>query len=572
MTLVPDNLAELDFAPPSWDWRPHQLDIARRIEATTKKIVFLELEPGSGKSVIPSAVAQALGKKTAILVQTRQLERQYLRDFESLKMMEGRRNFPCSVNGQQADTGPCTVGYKCPESGKWDYATNAPAEWPNCPYYVKKFEARTAQLSVHNYSYWLREIRSQFSAFSGMDWIICDEAHELDQILMGAGEVRLNKAALKTCKIGDVPNSRNDLTAWSQWSVRKVEALALLIADLKDMAESEGIALAGSDASENGAPDFMPSVRGMDILNRLRIALDLVGDLETLAGLTEAEIDTDWVTAHESSHYIFKPIYGKYAFRRVVAAAKEKVILMSAFLAPDMLADTLGLDKSDYEVIIGGKIYDRTNSPILYCPVVRMNAKTSEPAWDFVVGVLDQILDEFPGEKGLIHIPSYHLRNRILAGSKHPERFITYGKPGELTKDEALLKFTNVEGDFVLLGQSISTGVDLPYTPKFNIIVKLAFPSTQDPAVKKRMKVDKQFLSFRTICETVQATGRIKRAPDDGGPTIILDATFDSWFWAANKKHFPEWFRDNLRKQGWSTFPDIQKGLKREAFKHRVIL
>jgi len=594
-SLIPDDLRDLNLAPPNWNWRNHQKTVAERIEASDKKIILLELEPGSGKSVIPPSVITAMGKTGLILVQTRQLERQYLRDFESMVMMEGRRHFDCEITGKYADTGPCTIGVKCDYAGKY---TGLDAFAPTCPYYIQKFAARSAEITVHNYSYWLRESQSPFSVFADRDWIVCDEAHEIDQILMAAGEVRLRKDTIKMLKLPSVPNKRKDLTAWRNWSIRTYDALLTQISSLHDQAEKHGIKLrhqqlelrdeADAKEIEGWEDDILNaddeveeafditkiSAVAMDIINRIKHATEMRDLISTLSTLTDEEIEDEWVPAHEEKHYVFKPIYGKYAFDRIRQRAGEKVILMSAFLAPEMLAETLGLEEDEYEVIVGGEIFDRTNSPVLYCPTVRMNNRATDKQWEYAVFAMDQILNEFKDVKGLIHVPSYKLRNRILAQSKHTDRFITYGKMGERTKDEALLDFAKVgsRSDSVLLGQSISTGVDLPYIPKFNIVFKLAFPSTQDPAIKKRMEVDKQFLSFRTICELVQATGRIKRAPDDGGPTIILDATFDSWFWAANKQHFPIWFRKALRKDGWRTFPEIAKTRKRDAFKFRVLL
>lgn len=572
MTLIPDNLSELSFAPDDWKWRSYQLTLARRIEASKKKVVLFQAEPGTGKSLVAAAAARALQKRTVILVQTRQLERQYLRDFQSLVMMEGRRHFPCEVTGETADDAPCTVGITCEMSGM--VKNGIVLEPPTCPYYVRKLQASQAPISVHNYAYWLREIRGA-AAFGKQDWIICDEAHEIDQILMDAGTVEIRRADVQSLGLPGVPSQRKNLAAWRTWAVSARETVTQRAEDYKDEATELGVAGTDEETGVRDIRDLMAdegAVRIMDLVRRIKALTGMREQLGVLADLTDEEIEANWVTNHRQGTYVFEPIFGKYAFQRILNAAKEKVILMSAFLAPRLLARTLGLEEDQVEIIEGGTIYDRTNSPILYCPTVMMNAKTNDHSWEFVVMCIDELIDHFAPEKGMIHVPSYKLRDFIYQHSRHQPKFIIYGGNNEDTKDDALALFANVDGHAVLLGQSISTGVDLPYIPKFNIIVKLAFLPTNDPAVKKRMQVDKDFMPFRTICQTVQATGRIKRAPDDGGPTIILDGQMGKWFWNANRQDFPSWFQANYDRTGWSRFPAIDKKRQREAITYRVIL
>ena len=595
MPIVSATLADLDLTPEPRTWWPHQHALAQALVDSPKPVVLLEVETGSGKSTIAYAAAKAADVKAIILTQTRQLQRQYIHDFPDMQLIEGRAHFTCNLLPERtAATAPCTAGYRCP------------LQTAGCDYFDQKRTAAEAPVSIQNYAYWFAESQQPKSAFQTADWLICDEGHDVDQILMQAGEIELRWELIDA--LSDRPERPTEAASWqvwaNQWMPEWTDARDQLRRDLNDWlpeGEDHGEAL-GAEAVT-------------DLLRRHRQVMTIRRAGQAIAQLTPETIQ-EWVPDHTRERARLRPIYGKYAFKRLRKAATSKLILMSAFLAPELLMRTLGLEEDEVEIITGPEIFDRSISPIYYCPVGKFGYKTSENMWGYAIGVIDAFRrsyrDAARGDagtgraperacdgprraqetdrraassapassersnrgKGLLHVPSYHLRDRVARtlrrGGNSTEGCVvlTYER-GE--KDACLADFLEADQPTLLIGQSLGTGVDLPYGPSYNIILKLAFPPTTDPVIKARMATDTDFYPFLTICETVQAAGRAMRAPDHACDTIILDEHF-GWFYRKHRAHFPGWFRKALRQSGWKEFPEINSRRVEIARAHRIML
>jgi len=164
---------------------------------------------------------------------------------------------------------------------------------------------------------------------------------------------------------------------------------------------------------------------------------------------------------------------------------------------------------------------------------------------------IDRILERHPDEKGIVHTSSFKIMEQILSYTKYPGRFMSHRPSssddnGELTRDEALARFTATRQPTVLISPSIGLGLDLKGDLcRFNVIAKLPFPSLGDPQVKYRLDADPSWYSFVTIAAVVQALGRSVRHSRDWSTGYILDAAF----WQLIKRHkafFPKWWRDAL--------------------------
>lgn len=570
---APDNLADLKLTPPAWNWQGAQQELAEKIANSPKRVIMLEAECGTGKSLIPLAAARMVGVQAHVLIRTIQLQEQYLRDINDLVMLTGRSRYMCDITGGPADTAPCVVGMKCHLKGLW--SNGKPISIPECSYFRQKANAIKSQFAILNYAYWLREIRGNQSSFDKVDWIICDEAHEIEQVLMDAGVIQLRWDDLREF-INARPAS-NTIEALMRYAKKHLSGAAKLKQVAIEAAIDAGLM---DDPSGEITPTHVVqpgSSEARVIIDAIRKTSRLHSALEELATLEDIN---DWAYVEDSKFIEARPIYGKPAFKKLLACATDKVILMSAFLAPKALIKNLGLTEDDVEVIYAPEVYDRRKSPIVYCPTVKMGYKTSDSSWNYSIEVIDIIADMYKNHKGIIHVPSVSLRDKIVARAAPAtrQRLIVYdGVESDVifrkypTKEEALERFVSTDEPAILLGQSVSTGIDLPHVPKWQIITKLAFPPTNDPAIAKRHEVDKLFMSYITICELVQAAGRIKRATTHDGPTFILDANF-GWFESRMRDHFPMWFRKALVKKGWDRFLFLKKQLPKIALRNGVIV
>lgn len=580
--IVPDNLHDLNIIDPARfpAWRTGQRELAQRILDSPAKIVILEAECGVGKSLIPIAAAMTAGVRAMVMIQTVNLQHQYMRDFSKIaEMASGRSRYSCNITGQRADFAPCTIGVKCPHKGVWDRATGEPLTDPSCYYFAAKAKAQKAPLAVLNYAFWLAESRKS-NSFIGRNWIICDEAHELDEICMKAGTAEIIYDDVSTLRLPR-PQFKTVPEAMEYAAEHERTVSQLADALIEKMRESGGLDFADAGTDFDDAPDpdadtSLPMVSPTEG-DQLRAAIRLGGALSDIAAITDPD---EWVvdTSPHSRRNV-QPIYGKYGFRRILNAVPQpytdpdtgvehpggKVIMMSAFIAPDLIMRTLDLDPSEVEVIHADSGFDRSRSPVLYCPLFRMSYNTRNNEWQYVADVVKLIADTYPDTPGIVHVPSVTLRDTLYNNTPMlRDRWIAYdGKDAQYArftdKDTAVAKFM-ASRNGILLGQSVTTGLDVPYVPGWQIVVKLPYMPTNAPAVAARKAVDKAFYDYYTICQVVQATGRVKRAPDHDGPTIILDANF-GWFFPAQKDHFPQWFKSSLRWDGWSWFTsDAQTG------------
>lgn len=574
---VPANLHDLDIIDPARfpAWRVGQHSLVSRIANSPKRIIMIEAECGVGKSLIPIAAAAALGARALVMIQTVNLQHQYMRDFSKIGAMAlGRSRFTCAVTGQRADWAPCTIGMKCAHKGVWDRETGIPVVEPTCAYYMAKAEAHRASLAVLNYSFWLAESKNS-ATFKDRDIIICDEAHELDTLCMKAGTAEI---VYDDCTTLRLPRPTFTTIAQARDFCKQFYPTVISIRDtLREKLKESGMSFSDDYGSLDDAPeadnatDAMPLMAPRDS-DRLRAALRLDSSMSDILAITEP---TEWVidsTAHTRRNVV--PIYGKYGFSRILDAIPEtyttldadgyeierqgKLILMSAFLAPEKLMGQLGIDPDEVEVITADAGFDRRRSPIIPTPMFKMSYTTKPNEWAYVSDTIALIAAHFSDRPGIIHVPSVDLRNKIysnLPGLR--DRLICYDGRDEkfprfTGKDEAIDRFKQ-SSNGILLGQSVTTGLDVPYVPQWQIIVKMPFMSTASPEVAARKLVDKDFYDYYAICQLVQAAGRIKRAPDHDGPTFILDQNF-GWFYARHKQQFPKWFRDNVNYSGWSYF------------------
>lgn len=549
MTTVPAELRDLKLTPKDWVWRPGQREAAQAVLDSKKKIVLLEMECGAGKSLIPIAAATTARVRTAVLIQTIQLQEQYQRDFP-VELMVGRRHYTCNVNDGPADRAPCTAGIRCSLKGSWKNGMPIGAA-PQCNYFAAKAINATAPISIQNYAFWLSETANDGSSFSSMDWIICDEAHEIDQICMQAGIIELTYSILDDIKSPELPRKIEDVPAFAT-ECDKLLATYIATHNLQIV-----------DLEGDYQIDLSTNKSEMEKIARLR---RFRRSLEQLRDLTPDDFDK-WVIDDTGSQHMWqvKPIFGKYAFRRIIDAAQHKVVLMSAFLAPELLMQTLDLKEDEVEIIRSKDGFNRKKSPIVFAPTVRLKYNTPDRELRVLWAGVDAICEEFPDVPGLIHVPSIRLRDQLLNGvsPSTKKRLIWYdGAEKQRAISQFLTAWQN-KYPAILLGQSISTGLDLPYVPRFQIITKLPYMPLTDPAVIARKEHDKAFYPYHTICEIVQATGRVKRAPDHDGTTIILDGSMQ-WFFNGNWKHFPIWFRKAyIEKNGWDQFPNAKHKINR---------
>lgn len=204
------------------------------------KHIILEAPTGFGKSAIAITIARTLGS-SYICTATKDLQTQYSRDYQFLKIAKGKGNFPCRVKEDflesgkylcsscnsktkmeckhtSCEYGPCLSDesmegpgckyrtfindYKIDNKGmeterifisddkiknyKNEYANwihlqnfNKPSEWNPCYYFDQLFQSLRASHSIFNYSIFL-SLLSNNAMMQQRELLVLDEAHLLE--------------------------------------------------------------------------------------------------------------------------------------------------------------------------------------------------------------------------------------------------------------------------------------------------------------------------------------------------------------------------------------------------------
>ena len=155
--------------------RHDQLEtISEIVDAISRgyKYIVLEAGTGTGKSAIAATLA-SMHESSYILTVTKQLQEQYLNDFNNLVLVKGRNNFTCNQDSSlQCDEGKCILeGFACEDSEN------------TCDYYLQKNIALNSKTVISNYHYMFLEL-NYVNDFTKRELMICDEAHNLENTMM----------------------------------------------------------------------------------------------------------------------------------------------------------------------------------------------------------------------------------------------------------------------------------------------------------------------------------------------------------------------------------------------------
>jgi Rad3-related DNA helicase len=534
VTIVPGSL-------PSWvsTLRPLQIDAVDEIAEAFEDVdvVFYEGPTGAGKSLVAQQVANRLGIRGVIASADKMLQRQYLEDFEEVgaRTIMGRANYTPQIPTVYDEATFKDVDVTC---GDCDYSGGLCTYCPEvdlCNYRTAKQKALDSPLAVVNYAYLLGEANSAYPQFSGQQLIICDECDVLEEILLGQAEVSYSQRLRRDLKLGQ-PSKLGDETGdtWLEWLKETV-----------------------MPALDGEVDRLKFAKRSIERSRRLKFLKGKLADTDVLIETMQDGDDLNWVLSGykqdrnkklKDGPMIFKPIrVGQYG-HRLLWRHSHKFLLMSAtIVSSEELADTLGYQR-EYATVVSPMPFDIERREVHYVPVAAVTRNTKEEALPKIVAAVLAVLDQWPGERAIIHTVSYELTEMVRASivGATERKVFTYKDTSE--KDNIIRQFTQTESG-VLVGPSIGRGTDFKGNKaRINIICKVPYLSLADAQVKARLyaKGGQLWYSTKAIREIVQASGRTTRSEDDWGVTYIFDSSFGRLL-KENRHLMPGWFEEALR-------------------------
>ena len=470
--------------------RKHQLEtISEILEAVDNgyKYIVLEAGTGTGKSAIAATLSRMF-ESSYVLTITKQLQDQYVRDFNDFSVVKGRSNFKCRLSNAGCDEGKCVLeGHNC----KYKIKEKVTRE-NTCSYYWQKYLALSSDVVISNYPYMFLEL-NYVGDFTKRFLMVCDEAHNIEDKLMKTMEINLyNRQLEKDIKKVISPQTLKSAEK-GEW-IMEIDSIQGHYSDIEI-----------KDLPTNKADRINSTIAKLKALKN---------NLEKEPG--------NWVIDADEHGVSFKPLRVNHYAEDYLFKHGEVVIFLSAtILSHKMFSKWLGLNPDEVYHIQVDSPFSVEKRPIELTLAGKMSKSRVRQSAPKSIEILQKILKRHEGEKGLIHTNSYKCQ-RYITDNLYNSRLISHGSNN---RERVLKFFEEDDNPLVLVSPSMSEGVDLPYDKcRFQVIYKIPFPYLGDKQINMRRKKDQRWYAYKTAMTLVQTYGRGMRAEDDSCVTYIVDS------------------------------------------------
>ena len=152
----------------------------------------------------------------------------------------------------------------------------------------------------------------------------------------------------------------------------------------------------------------------------------------------------------------------------------------------------------------------------------------------------------YGNQRGIIQTGSYEFAKKLfeMAPSDLKDRLILYDD--SKGKDEAIIIFKGKDNK-ILVGPSLVEGLSFDDDLcRFQIIMKVPYPSLADRFVKAKQTVNPEWYSNTTAISILQGVGRGIRNEKDWCVTFIFDGCF-TYLWQKSMNMFPDEFKRRIQ-------------------------
>ena len=457
-----------------------------------------------------------------------QLERDfpsYLpRFFDKAASLKSAHEYPCQTYGT------CGMGSKmkkeqtCPQRRSVNHA---------CPYLKQRQKFEMADLAVTNYPYLFTE-HTYVGNLPPRVALVADECHVLDKQITGFIEVCINKETLGDWAPHLKPvRSMPEMGDFATWLV---DHYLPALDDRQKMLH------------ENVMASNCQNKRMLDDLNKLE---NHAGRIK-MAVVAMCERPEQWVYWQEmvkdDLQSIAKPISAVPFFPKLIQEMAATRLYMSAYPGPkDVFCRSLGLNQKKVAWLDLDSTFPVEHRPVHIWNIGSMGRASADQTFPALCKVIGIILEAHKEHKGLIHVHSYSLGQRLfqfLQGTEHRRRVIFPLKAAE--RRYALDKHRTSREPTVLLSPSIAEGFSFDDDlARFQILAKCPYLYLGDKQVQARKEQDPEWYILETVKTIIQACGRAVRSETDFADTYLLDSDFLRLY-EEHGRFFPAWFTKAL--------------------------
>ena len=531
----------LDNFPSNIQARDSQREILDAVQQKLKsgyRKIILSAPTGTGKSAVAMTLAKSY-ENSFVVTSSKNLQDQYINDFEMLVPVKGKSNFPCfklmeqkGIDLQEYDVVmrqglSCEKG-ECEEITKEGKRQNCKFK-PRiqafeektfqeiiCPYYEQKYSALLADHSVWNYHSYFQTVkynRGIYGEYLNRNISIFDEAHSIeDQIIQFVG-IEIIKKHIDECEI-----------RIESYDLSDIKMIVQLIRDI-----AEFYARKVKEIRESGAYRENPNY------NRIR---KLDGDYERFARV-RSEISSDL-----GNFIINEPEYKKEEFKSIIIKpldvskyVKEFFItpfqiFMSATINRDSFCQNMGFAPEEIAFVDTPRSpFPLENRKVEFLNTARLSYKSPIVDENRIWLKIDEILSKHKNQRGLIltssRVRCENIVKNLSSKNKSRLRICHARNPDGKTQDDVIKEHANSK-EGVLISSSLWQGVDLKDNlSRFQIIAKSPYPNYTEKWVESKMERYPLWYPSQTITKILQGFGRSIRSKQDWAITYVLDSAVE---------------------------------------------
>ena len=531
----------LDNFPSNIQARDSQREILDAVQQKLKsgyRKIILSAPTGTGKSAVAMTLAKSY-ENSFVVTSSKNLQDQYINDFEMLVPVKGKSNFPCfklmeqnGIDLQEYDVAmrqglSCEKG-ECEEITKEGKRQNCKFK-PRiqafeektfqeiiCPYYEQKYSALLADHSVWNYHSYFQTVkynRGTYGEYLNRNISIFDEAHSIeDQIIQFVG-IEIIKKHIDECKI-----------RIESYDLSDIKMIIQLIRDIAEFYARKVKEIRESRAYREN-PDY----------NRIR---KLDGDYERFARV-RSEISSDL-----GNFIINEPEYKKEEFKSIIIKpldvskyVKEFFItpfqiFMSATINRDSFCQNMGFASEEIAFVDTPRSpFPLENRKVEFLNTARLSYKCPIVDENRIWLKIDEILSRHKNQRGLIltssRVRCENIVKNLSSKNKSRLRICHARNPDGKTQDDVIKEHANSK-DGVLISSSLWQGVDLKDNlSRFQIIAKSPYPNYTEKWVESKMERYPLWYPSQTITKILQGFGRSIRSKQDWATTYVLDSAVE---------------------------------------------
>lgn len=244
----------------------------------------------------------------------------------------------------------------------------------------------------------------------------------------------------------------------------------------------------------------------------------------------------------------FKPLDVSSYCKALFGKCNRTLIMSATILDVNTFCRNVGLDLKAVKFINVDSDFPIKNRPIYPLNTAYLNYASLqlESVQRQISNAIDKIMTLHNNEKGIIHCTSYAQVKFIekYIGRENKRRLILTDPERFNGRDEAIAEHFTTAKPTVLISPSLHTGLDLKdERSRFQIIVKVPYPSRKDRWIEARRKKDGIWYNWQTSIKLVQAYGRSVRSRDDWAKTYVLDSAFKMF---VVRNRLPKWYTEAI--------------------------